>query len=257
MLPRLRIVPVLAVVLGGCATLSVVPAGVAGIRSAALAGFSLEDRTSNEVEEGGPGAIVDRQRRTWQTLAGAGAREARAVYEQVAGRLAAGTGWRFALLDEIAGNAEYARHVPAFSGPIALVAGLAPGIVPGGGVGALGAARRAELCRSLGVDALADVHVVQRVGRTAGFSFEGVGRLVRYPRATIELRVWAGGGPDPVWVDTAAEGEPAARGFELVMGVRSNEGESEALAEATESALVRLLERYAAARGRAQAAATH
>jgi hypothetical protein len=108
----------------------------------------------------------------------------------------------------------------------------------------LNAAQRKELMTALGVDALVIADVKIKVGGTSGFAMGGMGKITKYPQATIALTAYGAQDAEPMWQDRWAAGEKSKTGIANTMGVVNDSTNDTALAEATASGLDRLIARY-------------
>jgi hypothetical protein len=111
-------------------------------------------------------------------------------------------------------------------------------------------AARAELIKSLGVDAVAFVHVKYFCGQISGVSFGGMGRTEKHPKAIIELKLMDAATPEPLWSERRAEGKVAENGMARTMGIDSDENETPSFMEAAQTAVETLTAHYKEAKAK-------
>ena len=239
--------------LTGCATVLVQRDKAAQVKSVAIIGFTgvtqLEDKNA---PKSGIGNMINASRNVAELSSGE--LEARRVaqaataYQLLEKQLEATTGWKVADRAQVAAddgikgmlhdnpNTDSVRVTGLQRLPDVLRAEVAEQLLP---------SQRAELCKRLGVDAVAIAKVRYVIGDKGGFALGGIGKTTIYPKAIVDFQV-LDGGAQPIWRDRNAEGAPTKEGLENVMGAKSDENETQVLVAAADSAFGKLVERYKA-----------
>jgi hypothetical protein len=252
---RLGVVAAVAVLaVTGCASVKVQHPRVDNVKTVAIVAYTgtVDMRTQDEKDGkgGGIGGMVNGIKGISEMASGelqnSRRTQAEQTYAMLSKKLAESNGWKVVERDAIAANAEYAKHLAANPNEGITVIGLQfmPNLMREEIARQLTPAQRAELLKSLGVDAIALVRVQYVLGDTSGFSLGGVGKITKYPKAITQVALYDGAGEDEAWKDSWAEGEVTKEGFAQTMGVNSDEGETPILMTAADSSLSKLIERY-------------
>jgi hypothetical protein len=237
----------------GCATVQVQRDKAAQVKSVAIIGFTgvtqLEDKNA---PKNGVGAMINASKNMAELSSGE--LEARRIaqasnaYQLLEKQLEASTGWKVADRTQVAAdegvkgmlrdnpNTDSMRVVGVQRLPDVLRAEVAEQMLP---------SQRAELCKRLGVDAVAIAKVRYVIGDKGGFAIGGMGKTTIYPKAIVDFTL-LDGSQQPIWRDRYAEGAPTKEGLENVMGAKIDENETQVLTAAADSAFGKLVERYKA-----------
>ncbi len=237
----------------GCATLKVQRPRVDNVKTVAIVAYTgtVDMRTNDEKNgQGGIAGSINAIKGISELASGEIQKSRLAQAEQgyalLAKKLSEANGWKVVEKEAIAANAEYAKHLTANPNEGITVTGLqfVPNLMREEVARQLKPAERAELLKTLGVDAIAMVRVQYVLGDTSGFSMGGVGKITKYPKAIVQLALYDAAGEDEAWKDSWAEGKPTKEGFAQTMGVNSDEGETPILLSAADSGLAALIDRY-------------
>jgi len=234
-------------VLVSCASVQVRPTPLATVHKAAIVAFGWSVDLSSESDKSISNPVGDAMStsRAISALAkGAPAADQPAVtaYGAFGKKLEEDLHWTVVPLQDLAANPALQQFIASnrrMGDNYAI-----PGIMHPLHVDRLSAAQRKELLAALGVDALVVADVKIKVGGTSGFAMGGMGKITKYPQATIALTAYGSQDAEPMWQDRWAAGEKSKTGIANTMGVVNDSTADSAFAEATASGLDRLIARY-------------
>ena len=237
---------VLAQALVGCASVQLRPAPLANVHKAAIVAFGFSVDLSTESDKNSSSAVGDIVNAS-KAIAEASdptTREQvpRNAYDALSKKVGEDLHWSMLTAQEVAANPEVQQIVTSIK-----VFGDSPaitGVMHPYQADRLSPAQRKDLLAKLGVDALMVADVKIRCGGTSGFALGGLGKVTKYPQASVTLAVYGAQDDEPIWRDRMAAGDKAATGIANTMGVQVDETRNAALAEATGLALDKLIARY-------------
>jgi len=231
----------------GCASVQVRPAPLANVHKAAIVAFGWSVDLSSESDKNSSnsiGDIVATSKAISALAKGEKAVDQPAVtaYGAFGKKLEEDLHWTVIPLQDVAANPGLQQLISSNrrrgdNSPI-------EGIMHPLHADRLSAAQRKEVMAALGVDALVIADVKIKVGGTSGFAMGGMGKITKYPQATIALTAYGPQDAEPIWQDRWAAGEKSKTGIANTMGVVNDSTTDTALAEATASGLDRLIARY-------------
>lgn len=237
---------VLAQGLVGCASVQVRQAPLANVHKAAVVAFGYSVDLSTESDKNSSSSIGDivNASKAIAEASDQATREKvpREAYDALSKKIDENLHWTMLPLQDVAANSEVQQIVTSIK-----VFGDSPaitGIMHPYQADRISPARRKELLAKLGADALMIADVKIRCGGTSGFALGGLGKVTKYPQASITLTVYGTQDDEPIWRDRMATGDKATTGIAKTMGVQVDETRDAALAEATGLALEKLIGRY-------------
>jgi hypothetical protein len=230
----------------GCASVQVRSAPLANVQKAAVVAFGYSVDLSTESDKNSSSSIGDIVNAS-KAIAEASdptAREQvpRSAYDALSKKVNENLRWTMLPLQEVAANPEVQQIVTSIK-----VFGDSPaitGIMHPYQADRLTPAQRKELLAKLGVDAVLIADVKIKCGGTSGFALGGMGKVTKYPQASITLAVYGAQDDEPIWRDRMATGDKATTGIANTMGVQVDETRDAALAEAAGLAFDKLIARY-------------
>jgi hypothetical protein len=236
----------IAPALVGCAGVQVRQAPLASVHKAAIVAFGYSVDLSTESDKDSSSAIGNIVNAS-KAIAEASDPETRevvprAAYEALSKKVGGSLSWAMLSAQDVAANPEVQQIVTSIK-----IFGDSPaitGVMHPYQADRLTPAQRKDLFAKLGVDALLVADVKIRCGGTSGFALGGMGKVTKYPQASITLSVYGAQDEEPIWRDRMATGDKAPTGIATTMGVQVDETRNAALAEATASALDKLMARY-------------
>jgi hypothetical protein len=237
---------VLAQALVGCASVQVRPAPLANVHKAAIVAFGFSVDLSTESDKNSSTSIGDIVNAS-KAIAEASDPEARekvprSAYDAVSKKVGGDLHWTMLTAQDVAASPEVQQIVTSIK-----VFGDSPaitGVMHPYQADRLSPAQRKDLLAKLGVEALLVADVKIRCGGTSGFSVGGLGKVTKYPQASITLTVYGAQDDEPIWRDRMATGDKAATGITSAVGIQVDDSRDAALAEATGLALDKLMARY-------------
>lgn len=172
--------------------------------------------------------------------------EAEAGYAVLSQKLATGMGWTMVERATVAANPAYAAWLAKYPNMGLAVMGMQrlADVLRADVVSLLNDKERMDLAKALQVDAVAVASIQYHVGETSGFAIGGMGKVTKYPRATVDFALYPGNEGEPVWRDRRAVGETTKDGLATTMGAEINENEAAVLDAAVKSCFDALLQRY-------------
>ncbi len=235
---------VLAQALVGCASVQVRQAPLASVHKAAIVAFGYSVDLSTENDTGSSiGDIVNASKAAAEA-SDPETREKvpRAAYDALSKKVGENLRWTMLTAQEVGANAEVqqiASSIKVFADSSAIT-----GVMHPYQADKLTPAQRKDLMAKLGVDALMVADVRIRCGGTSGLALGGMGKVTKYPQASIIVTVFGAQDDEPIWRDRMATGDKASTGIASAMGIQVDETRDAALAEATGLALDKLMARY-------------
>jgi len=237
---------VIAPALVGCAGVQVRSAPLASVHKAAIVAFGFSVDLSTESDKNSSSSIGDIVNASKAIAEGSdpATREVvpRSAYEAFSKKVGESLSWTMLSAQEVAANPEVQQIVTSIK-----VFGDSPaitGVMHPYQADRLTPAQRKDLLAKLGVDALLVADVKIKCGGTSGFALGGIGKVTKYPQASIVLSVYGVQDDEPIWRDRMATGDKAATGISTAMGVQVDDSRNAAFAEATGLALDKLMARY-------------
>ena len=238
---------VLAQGLVSCASVQVRPTPLANVHKAAIVAFGWSVDLSSESDKNLSNPVGDAIS-TSKAIAsiGKGApaadQPAVAAYDALGKKLEADLHWTVVPLQDVAANPALQQLISSNrrTGDNYAIAGIMHPLH----ADRLSATQRKELLAALGVDALVVADIKIKVGGTSGFAMGGMGKITKYPQATIAVIAYGPQDAEPMWQDRWAAGEKSKTGIANTMGVVNDSTNDTALAEAIASGLDRLIARY-------------
>ncbi|MGI5860633.1 MAG: hypothetical protein ACOX6T_01100 [Myxococcales bacterium] len=242
-------------VVSGCATVKVDPGRCDSVSSVAVVGYDVDflrnaQESPNEIVN-----IINTAKAITQLASGDYARQEEEqsviAYGVIVEGLAKEFGWKIVPYEQVVANPVYRRLHERYKNRMSNGIPRMTDLLGGGASRSLEPAEQAELAQALGVEGLVALEVSYRRTRCAEFhvNYADVGH--DHLQARIQLTVMDGN-EKPAWRDTNAVGDPSVTRMPVVMGVETDSNLSQAMREATVSAVGTLFGRFEFARADAQ-----
>ncbi len=242
----------------GCSTLDVRKDAVAGVKTAAIAGYGAQYELTPKGATAGSkqglfdtvNAVRDLKKAADGDTGAERVAQAEHAVDHLGKALHELVGWQVKARDDVAANADYSTWRDEERSSLANASQALGGMTMVPGVALAWAARdlktseRDALMTALEVDALIVVDVLYRIGDSSGMTIGGIGKKTYFPEAVVKMTVYAKGDKEPIWDDRWAEGSPAGDGFDQTVGVKTDDRLDSAIRQASENGVKALVKRY-------------